>query len=105
MNVPKSKEGNLRELKENEIDSVVGGLNDKEMKEFYPDSTKENDPFYRLHKWEESAGTCKKCGKRYTYCNQGIETGIGNIFSRRDYCAECRSALNKNPSLILKEKM
>ncbi len=86
----KTSKNNLIKLNEKEVESISGGLTEEEIEEFYPNSNK-HDSFRR---WEESAGTCKKCGKRYTYCNQGIESP-STIFSRRDYCGECRSELRK----------
>ncbi len=99
-----SQKNNLIKLNENELESLAGGLTDNEMKEFYPNSTKENDLFYASHKTQESAGTCKRCGKRYTYCNQGIETGMDQIFSSMNYCGDCRSELKKDPKKILDNK-
>lgn len=88
MKMSKGKKDNLTKLKENEIESISGGVTDKEFKKI------------KLPSWEESEGTCKRCGKTYTYCTQGVETGIDKIFSRRNYCWECRSTLKKDPKKI-----
>ena len=97
----------LQKFKDHDISKVAGGmLNDSQVKEFFPNSSKLGDEYLKRSYAE---ATCEKCGKKFArHCGTaiGMATNTPDFERyriRQRFCKECADEKIEN-DIFLRQK-